>query len=152
MILFEALSVEMWFVLGLLVLVIGLFVTETFRVDVVGIIILVILGLSTALFPLLGLLPPIDSEKVFSGFSSNAVISIISVMIIGSALDKTGVLLKLANFILKSAGRTEKRLIPFLAGTVGVISGFMQNVGAVALFCQWHPKYHLSRGSLYRNF
>ena len=32
------------------------------------------------------------------------------------------------------AGRTEARIIPFISGTVAIISSFMQNVGAAALF------------------
>ena len=35
---------------------------------------------------------------------------------------------------MKHGGRTEKRIIPLISGTVGVISSFMQNVGAAALF------------------
>ncbi|RMG58935.1 MAG: SLC13 family permease, partial [Gammaproteobacteria bacterium] len=68
------------------------------------------------------------------GFSSNAVISIIAVMIIGAGLDKTGLMSKVAGFILKVGGRTEGRIIPTISGTVAFISSFMQNVGAAALF------------------
>jgi di/tricarboxylate transporter len=39
-----------------------------------------------------------------------------------------------ASTILKLAGKTEARIIPAISGTVGVISSFMQNVGAAALF------------------
>jgi di/tricarboxylate transporter len=55
-------------------------------------------------------------------------------MIIGAGLDKTGLMSKVAGFILKFAGRTEARVIPAISGTVGFISSFMQNVGAAALF------------------
>ncbi|MDS9947940.1 MAG: SLC13 family permease, partial [Planktomarina sp.] len=37
-------------------------------------------------------------------------------------------------YILKVGGNTEKKIIPIIAGCVGVISSFMQNVGAAALF------------------
>ncbi len=36
--------------------------------------------------------------------------------------------------IVKYGGRTEKRIIPIVSGVVGLISSFMQNVGAAALF------------------
>ena len=55
-------------------------------------------------------------------------------MIIGAGLDKTGLMGKVANWILKIGGRTEKRIIPIVSSTVGFISCFMQNVGAAALF------------------
>ncbi|MET0093396.1 MAG: SLC13 family permease, partial [Sedimenticola sp.] len=74
------------------------------------------------------------NRHLFDGFSSNAVISIIAVMIIGAGLDKTGVMSKVAAFILKIGGTTETRIIPIISATVGFISSFMQNVGAAALF------------------
>jgi len=76
----------------------------------------------------------VDSSKLFNGFSSNAVMSIIAVMIIGAGLDKTGVMGNVASFILKAGGTNEKRIIPIISSTVGIISSFMQNVGAAALF------------------
>jgi di/tricarboxylate transporter len=55
-------------------------------------------------------------------------------MIIGAGLDKTGLMSKVAAVILKHGGSTEARIVPIISGTVGVISSFMQNVGAAALF------------------
>ena len=72
--------------------------------------------------------------QLFTGFSSNAVISIIAVMIIGAGLDRTGIMNKVAAWILQIGGTSEARLIPIISGTVGFISSFMQNVGAAALF------------------
>jgi di/tricarboxylate transporter len=71
---------------------------------------------------------------LFDGFASNAVISIIAVMIIGAGLDRTGIMSQVAAFIMRIGGSTETRIIPLISGTVGVISSFMQNVGAAALF------------------
>ena len=75
-----------------------------------------------------------DPVPLFDGFSSNAVISIIAVMIIGAGLDKTGVMSAVTAVILRFGGSTEERIIPIISSTVGVISSFMQNVGAAALF------------------
>ena len=63
-----------------------------------------------------------------------AVISIIAVMIIGAGLDKTGLMSKIAAVILKHGGKSEARIIPIVSSSVGLISSFMQNVGAAALF------------------
>jgi len=92
---------------------------------------MLILGLLTFDPNLSGL---IDINDLFNGFASNAVISIIAVMIIGAGLDKTGVMSRVAAIILKYGGNTERRLTAIISGTVGVISSFMQNVGAAALF------------------
>ncbi len=117
-------TTEMGFVLALLALTVGLFVSERLRVDVTAVLVMVILGLS-------GLVP---ATELFGGFASNAVISIIAVMIIGSALDKTGVMHRVARWILSRVGASEQRVNALVAGSVGLISGFMQNIGAAALF------------------
>ncbi|WP_018876749.1 MULTISPECIES: SLC13 family permease [unclassified Thioalkalivibrio] len=125
------LTTEMIVVLALLAFTIFLFVSEIIRVDLAAISVMVLLGLLT-LVPGLGML--VGQEELFSGFASNAVISIIAVMIIGAGLDKTGVMHKVAAFIMRVGGTTEKSIIPTVSGTVGVISSFMQNIGAAALF------------------
>jgi len=76
----------------------------------------------------------VDTQHLFDGFSSNAVMSIIAVMVIGAGLDKTGIMNRVAAFILYIGGTNERRIIPIVSATVGVISSFMQNVGAAALF------------------
>ena len=122
---------EIIMVLGLLFLTIYLFASEVVRVDVAAVTIMVLLGLTTML-P--GLAPVISTAELFNGFSSNAVMSIIAVMIIGAGLDKTGIMSRVANWILRHGGSTESRITPLISGTVGIISSFMQNVGAAALF------------------
>ena len=110
---------EMLLVLGLLALAIFLFATEIVRVDVAAVLVMTLLGLVVYLPGLEGLLSP---TVLFSGFASNAVISIIAVMILGGGLDKTGVMTRLAGFILRVGGRTEKRIVSLVAGIVGVVS------------------------------
>jgi len=118
------LSGDMILVLMLLGLTVSLFVFEVVRIDIAAICIMVLVGL-------LGLVP---GDQLFSGFASNAVISIIAVMIIGAGLDRTGVMNVVAGFIVKIGGRSESRIMSMVSSTVGVSSGFMQNTGATALF------------------
>ena len=125
------LTLEMVVVLSVLGLTVFLFVSEIVRVDVAAIIIMVLLG---CLGALPGLENLVDVRHLFDGFGSNAVISIIAVMIIGAGLDRTGVMSTVAAWITKVGGKTESRLIALISTTVGVISSFMQNVGAAALF------------------
>lgn len=128
-------SIQIAWVTGILVLTIYLFAFEIVDVDVAAISIMVLLGLTTLFFPIMGLSEGlVDSRHIFDGFSSNAVMSIIAVMIIGAGLDKTGLMTKVAAFILKVGGTTETRIIPIISGSVAFISSFMQNVGATALF------------------
>ncbi|MEE4134918.1 MAG: SLC13 family permease [Desulforhopalus sp.] len=115
---------QMGVVFAVLALVIALFVFEWVRVDVVGIMMMVLL-------PILGLVTP---QEAVSGLSSNAVVAIIAVIIIGAGLDKTGCMNVLARRILALAGKSENRLMALISATVALISSFMQNIGAAALF------------------
>lgn len=119
----------------ILVFTIYLFAFEVVGVDVAAITIMVLLGLSAFLAPLIGLNAGlIDNNNLFNGFSSNAVMSIVAIMIIGAGLDKTGIMNQVAAVILRVGGNTENRIIPIISASVGMISSFMQNVGAAALF------------------
>lgn len=115
---------EMILTMVVLAFVVWLFVSEWIRVDVVGVLMMVLL-------PMLGLIAP---KQAFVGLSSNAVCSIIAVIIIGAGLDKTGVMNQVAGPIIRLAGASEKRIMILISGTVGVISSMMQNIGAAALF------------------
>lgn len=125
------LTAEMAIVLFLLAVTVYLFAFSVVRVDVAAMIIMVTLGLVSKA-P--GIEPILDLKELFSGFSSNAVISIIGVMIIGKGLDKTGLMSRLAQLILTVGGKTESRISPLLSGIAALASSFMQNIGVAALF------------------
>ncbi len=128
-------NVQIAWVVSVLLMTIYLFAFEIVRIDIAAIAVMVFLGLTSVLAPFIGLEQGlVDPQKLFVGFSSNAVISIIAVMVIGAGLDKTGLMGSVAQTILKVGGTSEKRIIPIISGTVAVISSFMQNVGAAALF------------------
>ena len=120
----EPLTTQMIMVMIMIGIAIFLFIVEWVRVDVVAILMMVSL-------PLLHLVTP---KEAFVGFSSNAVISIIAVIIIGAGLDTTGVINRLVAPILRIAGKSESRIIIAISLTVAIISSFMQNIGAAALF------------------
>ena len=119
-----ALTTEMIIVFALLGLAIILFIFDLLRVDLVGLLMMVLL-------PLTGVVSP---EEAVAGLSSNAVVSIIAVMIIGAGLNKTGVMNMVAAQIIKIAGKGERQIMVVVSTTVAVISSFMQNIGAAALF------------------
>jgi len=115
---------DMVLVLAMLGLTVFAFVTEIVRIDIAAVSIMVLIGL-------LGLVP---GEQIFDGFASNAVIAVIAVMILGAGLDRTGVMNTVSTLIVRYGGGSETRITAMLAASVGVISGFMQNTGATALF------------------
>ena len=125
------LTTEMVIVMAIVIFAIFIFATELLRVDVAAMLIMTLLGLLIFIPGLKQLLTP---DVVFSGFSSNAVISIIGVMILGGGLDKTGAMERVAWVILRYGGKTEKQIMMLVSSTVAIVSSFMQNVGAAALF------------------
>jgi di/tricarboxylate transporter len=120
----DGLTSDMVLVLVILAGTVVLFVTEIVRIDVAAIGVMVVVGL-TELVP---------ADEVFDGFASNAVISIIAVMILGRGLDRVGVMRSVAAWLLRVGGDTERRVLVSVSATVGTISAFLQNIGAAALF------------------
>ncbi len=120
----EPLTTEMIVVMAMIGVAVLLFIAEWVRVDVVAILMMVSL-------PLLGLVTP---KEAFVGLSSNAVVSIIAVIIIGAGLDRTGLINRLVAPIVKFAGGSTSRIIIAISLSVALISSFMQNIGAAALF------------------
>ena len=94
-----SLTTEMVLMLVVLTATIGLFVSELVRVDIAAILVMVALGL-------LGLVP---GDDLFNGFASNAVISIIAVMILGAGLDRTGAMTVVSAWILRIGGNSVAR-------------------------------------------
>ncbi len=92
------LTTDMYIVFSLLGLAIFLFVTDLLRVDIVGILMMVLL-------PLTGVLP-----------AERAMMNVV------------------AGKIIKIAGKSEHRMMVMISVSVAVISSFMQNIGAAALF------------------
>ena len=111
-------------VLGILAVTVVLIVTEAFRIDIVALLAMLALVWTGSITP----------EQARSGFSSNAVLAIIGVMIMGRGLYRAGITEQIAKFILQVAGKGKRRILSTVSVTVGVMSGFMQNIGAAALF------------------
>ncbi len=110
-------------VLGILAVAVVLFVSEKLRVDVVAMIVLVALVLT-------GL---VTVEEAFSGFASPAVITVWAVFIVSGGLTRSGVADLIARQVVRLAGRNQLRLTVLIMVTVGIMSAFMNNIGAVAI-------------------
>jgi di/tricarboxylate transporter len=120
----QLMTVEIALTLAVLLVTVLLFVFEVLRVDVIAI--LVMLSLAW-----LGLVTP---AQAFSGMASNAVISMIAVMILGAGIDRSGIMNRLVRPVLKLAGPSERKLTAIVSSSAGLLSAFMQNIGAAALF------------------
>lgn len=110
-------------VLGILLFTVVLSLSNVIRADIVAVMVLVVLGITR-------LLPP---EQLFSGFSNEAVMSMIAVMIIGAGLEKSGIAHRIARWVLKIGKEHPKKISNVLMLTSGVISAFIRSLGTVAL-------------------
>jgi len=116
-------TLEIGFLFALLAGMIVLFLTEKLPVDLTA-----FLGLVVLIFG--GYLTPAEA---FTGFSSPAVITMLSVFIVGAALLETGVADLIGARIHTLVGSSETRLIVTLMVVAGVLSAFMNNIAATAV-------------------
>ena len=114
---------EVWIILGLILVSLLLFITEWIRYDVVALLVLVSLSLSGIL----------ALEEVFAGFSNPAVVTVAAVLVMSRAVQNSGLIEKLGARLIKW-GKTPTRLMVMIMLSVALISGFINDIGAAALF------------------
>jgi di/tricarboxylate transporter len=115
-------STEQLVVFSVLAVTLALFAWNRWRYDIVAL--LALLSVAVA-----GLVPP---ERVFAGFGHPAVVTVAAVLVLSRGLLNAGVV----DIIARSLGRVGTRptlQIATLTGLVALCSGFMNNVGALAL-------------------
>ncbi len=117
-------ALEIWFVYGLILLAIFLFINKRVSFDVTSLILLAILVVSGILTPKEGL----------SGFSNPATVTIACMFILSEGLRQTGALDIVGDYFFK-LGKLNYRLAMFIIMLIiGIISAFINNTAAVAIF------------------
>jgi len=111
-------------VLIILSVTVIMLVLDIVRIDIVAIGCMLALGWTGIL----------NQQEMFSGFSSNAVIAMLSVMILGRGIARTGIMDQFSKFIISKAGTRRRNLVGLLSISTGLLSGLIQNIGAAALF------------------
>ncbi len=114
---------EIALVLTILGVAIVFFATERIRVDVIAMMVLLSLLLTDLL----------TVEEAFSGFSNPAVITVWAIYIVSEGLFITGIADYLGQRILSISGNNSARLTVVIMVAVGVMSAFMNNIGATAV-------------------
>ncbi|KAF0109794.1 MAG: hypothetical protein FD147_2065 [Chloroflexi bacterium] len=110
----------------------------TILVILVAIILLIATRLRPDLIALmvmlsLGLTGVVDQTRIFSGFSSSAVMTILGISMISVALQQTGVANAIGRFIFRSSKRSEVLLILLVTLASATLSLFMNNIAAVGV-------------------
>ena len=108
-------------------------VIDVVRIDIVAIGCMLGLGWS-------GILNP---QEMFSGFSSNAVIAMLSVMILGRGIARIGIMDEFSKFVISKAGTRKRNLVGLLSLSTGILSGLIQYLQC---FCAFTP---VSAGSYF---
>lgn len=117
-------TLEIAIVLTVLVIAFLLFISGKLEPDLIAMLVLVSLVMSTV----------IDPAEAFAGFSSFAVIAIAGLMVIGEGLEKTGVVKWVAHKLAGIIRRDYNRLLFVNTVVPGVLSGFVNIVAAASFF------------------
>lgn len=112
-----------WIVLGILAGALAGFAWGRVRPEIVAMTVVLAMGLSGVATP----------TAAFAGFGDPVVVTIASLLIVSAALERTGVAALSARLLLRAVGHHEAALILALMTVAGVLSGFMNLVGATAM-------------------
>lgn len=107
----------------ILIVSIGLFLSDRLRADLVALLTVIALGLT-------GILNP---QEAFSGFSRSAVITILAIFILAEGLQRTGVTEQVGNLLLRIAGTRESGLVVVVMLGGAFLSLFMNNIAAASV-------------------
>lgn len=110
--------------LAILAAAIYSFVREKIPPDVTALLIIVALLVT-------GILSP---REAFSGFSHPATIAVAAVLVLSAGIERTGALSFVARRILAPFGHRESLLAAVIMVVIGVLSAFINNTAAVAVF------------------
>jgi di/tricarboxylate transporter len=117
-----ALTIDQGIAFATLAAALALFVWGRFRHDVVAMLALVAVVLT-------GLVP---FDEAFLGFAHPAVITVAAVLVLSRALQNAGIVDVVVRLLAPLRGREALQLAS-QAGIVAVLSGFMNNIGALAM-------------------
>jgi di/tricarboxylate transporter len=111
-------------VLLLLAAAIAMFALNRPRMDAVALIMLTVL-------PFTGV---ITMGEALAGFSDPNIVLLGALFVLGEGLVRTGVAQSLGDWLIRSAGTSENRLLVLLMAVVAGLGAFMSSTGVVAIF------------------
>ncbi|MCD6356304.1 MAG: SLC13 family permease [Anaerolineaceae bacterium] len=117
-------TLEIGLVLGIVGIAIALFSFEKISPDVIALGIILLLVLS-------GLLP---LERALSGLGSEAFMLVLGLLVMTAALEKTGVVDMMGNWVNRMAGKDGKKSIWAIVLAAAGLSALMSNTGSTAFF------------------
>ena len=107
----------------ILLLAVGFFISGKIRSDIVALCALVALML-------FGILTP---DEALAGFSSNVIIMMVGLFVVGGAIFQTGLAKMISSRLMKLAGHSETRLFVLVMLVTSFMGAFVSNTGTVAI-------------------
>lgn len=117
-------DMELALVFIVLAVALVLFVTEAIPIDVTALLILVALVVSGVLTP----------EEGVRGFSNPAPVTVAAVLVLSAGLIRTGAVARLGASFSRMGGSAEVGQMSVILISVGILSAFINNTAAVAMF------------------
>ena len=117
-------TLQIWLLLGTVLVGLVLFALEIIRTDVTALAILLFLTIA-------GLLPV---ERAFAGFGSDAVIMILGILVMVEALIRTGVTDFVGRVILRQTDISANKILLVVMIAAAMMGAFISNTAATAFF------------------
>lgn len=117
-------TLKMVLTAGILLAAVYSFIAEKVSPDLTALMAVLALMLT-------GILTP---HEAFAGFSHPATISVAAVLVLSAGIEQTGVLTLLARRVLVPLGASEILFTTVIMSVVGLLSAFINNTAAVAIF------------------
>ncbi len=111
-------------ILFMLAAAVAMFVLNRPRMDVVALLVLVTM-------PLTGV---VTMNEALAGFADGSIILIAALFVIGEGLVRTGVARRLGDWLDRTAGNSETRLLVLLMASVAGLGSLMSSTAVVAIF------------------
>ncbi len=116
-------STDAILVLAILIGAVALFISEKYPIDFVALLVL-------GMLLVLGLVTP---QEGLSGFSNPATVTVAAMFVLSAGLQKTGATAAIGRLMVRF-GRSYFTALVVIMGTITVISAFINNTAAVAVF------------------
>ncbi len=120
-------TLEIAIVYALLIGALLVFSTDRFPIDFVAFTIM-------AVVMILGPIIHLSPEDAISGFSNPATITVMAMFVLSGAVFRTGAINRLADRTIGLAGTSHTRQLLVIMGIVALVSMFINNTAAVAIF------------------
>lgn len=111
-------------VLAILVFTIVMFIWEKIPIDVTALIVMALLIISGA----------VTMKEGISGFSNEAVVTIMFLYIMSAGLEKSGAVNIIGRWMLRLSGKNKLRSLIVVMLISGLLSGFLNNTAVVVIF------------------